>query len=137
MLGGALIGLIVGLIIVGVFWYIASQKKPSFDARVSRSAEFAVDMAPAAVIAKVGEAAPAMGLSVALTDDKSDRLILDQGVSLNNFGNFLAVTAVADGKGSMVTVGLMDKAPQWGPVVTKKHRQLVNKVKAALGVASG
>jgi len=136
MLAGALIGLIIGLIMAGVFWYIASQKKPSFDAPVSRSEAFTAGLAPAAAIAKVSEAAPAMGLKVALSDDKSDRLILEEGVSLSSYGFFVLISATGEADGSTITVGLMNKAPQWGPVVTKKHRRLVEKVKGALGGAA-
>ncbi|HUT51220.1 MAG TPA: hypothetical protein VM325_17965 [Alphaproteobacteria bacterium] len=136
MLGGALIGLIIGLIMAGVFWYIASQKKPSFDAPVSRSDAFTVALAPSAAIAKVSEAAPAMGLKVALNDDNADRLILEERASFSSYGFFLAISATAEGNGSTITVGLMNKAPQWGPVVTRKHRALVEKIKGALGIAA-
>lgn len=134
MLGGALLGLIVALGVVGVFWYMASKKQPSFDLPVARTDTFDVDLAPAAVIAKLTEAAPAMGLKVALADDKADRVILEDGMSINNYGSFLKITAAADGTGAAVTVDLMNKAPQWGPVVTKKHRTLTEKVKGALGL---
>jgi len=137
MLGGALIGLIVALVVIGVFWFIAKNKKPSFDLPVSRSESFEVGMAPAAAIARLREAEAAMGLAVALDDAGGDRLILEERASLNSYGNFLAVGAAGEGGGSTVTVGLMNKAPQWGPVVTRKHRKLADKVRGALGVAAG
>jgi len=135
MLQGAIIGLIVGLGMAVVFYFIAKGKKASFDLPVVRTETFSVGFAPEAAIAKVAEAAAGMGLKVALTDGGADRVILEDGVSFNSYGSFLKVSAVGEGGGSAVTVDLMNKAPQWGPVVTKKHRLLTQKVKGALGTA--
>lgn len=134
MLQGAILGLIAALGMAVVFWYIASKKKASFDLPVSRTETFDVALAPAAAIAKVREAASAIGLSVALTDQQANRVLLDEPTSLKNYGSFLRVSAAGQGSGSAVTVDLMNKAPQWGPVVTKKHRALAAKVKGALGL---
>jgi len=136
MVGGAIIGLIVGLIVVGVFYYMASQKKPSFDLPVSRSEDFNANLDPAGAIGRVNEAAQTMGLSVALEDKANHRVILDEPTSLKGYGNFIAVSAAPDGKGSKITVALMNKAPQWGPVVTKRHRAFATQIKTALGVAT-
>jgi hypothetical protein len=135
ILVGAILGLVIGLIFAGIFWYIASQKKPSFDAAVSRSATFNVDMPPAAAIARIKDAAPAMKLGVALSDDPANRVILDEAMSFWSYGAFVQVTAVGAGAGAAITVDLMNKAPQYGPVVTKRHRSLVERIKGALGAA--
>ena len=136
MLQGALIGLIVGLGLAVVFWWMASKKKPSFDLPAARSETFSVGLAPAAAVAKIVEAASAMGLSVALSDTATNRVLLDEPTSIMNYGSYLRVSAASDGDGTAVTVDLVNKAPQWGPVVTKKHRALTGKVKGALGVAT-
>jgi len=136
MLQGAIIGLIIGLGMAIVFWWMASKKKPSFDLPAARSETFSVGLAPAAAVAKVAEAASAMGLSVALSDTGANRVLLDEPTSIKNYGSYLRVSAASEGDGAAVTVDLVNKAPQWGPVVTKKHRLLTGKVKGALGVAA-
>ncbi|MDH3236461.1 MAG: SAM-dependent methyltransferase, partial [Alphaproteobacteria bacterium] len=57
--------------------------------------------------------------------------------SIMNYGSYLRVSAAIEGTGAAVTVDLVNKAPQWGPVVTKKHRALTEKVRGALGTAAG
>jgi hypothetical protein len=136
MLQGALIGLIIGLGMAIVFWWIASKKKPSFDLPAARSETFSVGLDPAAAIAKIAEAASAMGLSVALSDTGANRVLLDEPTSITNYGSYLRVSAAGDRDGAAVTVDLVNKAPQWGPVVTKKHRLLTEKVKGALGAGA-
>jgi hypothetical protein len=133
MLAGAVIGLIIGLAFAVGYFYLASKKQPSFDLPVARSETFSTGLAPAAAVAKVAEAAPAMGLSVALRDGAGDRVLLDEPVTMKSYGSFLRVSAAGEGAGAAVTVDLMNKVRQWGPVVTKKHRTLTEKVKAALG----
>lgn len=137
MLQGAIIGLIVGLGMAIVFWWMASKKKPSFDLPAARSETLSVELAPAAAIAKVVEAATAIGLSVALSDNAANRVLLEEPTSIMNYGSYLRVSAAIEGTGAVVTVDLVNKAPQWGPVVTKKHRALMEKVRGALGTAAG
>ncbi len=130
-----ILGLAAGSVIyVGVFVW-AMRRPPSFDAASSRSGAFSHDMAPPAVIARLKEAAPVMGLKLALEDDANHRLVLSEGMSLFSFGNFILVDATADGPGSKVTVGLKPRVPQWGPAVTSRHRAVLTKIKAALGAA--
>jgi hypothetical protein len=134
MLQGAIIGLIVGLGMAIVFWWMASKKQASFDLPGVRSETFTVGLDPTAAIAKTVEAASAMGLSVALNDAPNNRVLLEEPTSIMNYGCYLRVAATSEGAGAAVTVDLVNKAPQWGPVVTKKHRLLAGKVKGALGV---
>jgi len=136
MIGGALLGFVVSLIVIGIMLIISSKKKPSWDAAVKRNSTFSLDMEPAAAIARLKEAAPAAGLSVALEDDGNNRLILNETGSMLSFGNFVPVSASAAAGGSQVSVGLTTKVPQWGPVVGKKHEAILGKIKAALGAAA-
>lgn len=135
MLGGALIGLIVGLIAIGIMLVISSRKQPSWDAATRRSEAFSVGMEPTAAIARLKEAAPAAGFAIVLEDDGNNRLILSDKISAFSFGFFIPVSAVADGAGSKVAVGLTPRAPQWGPVLKKKHGIFLDKIKAVLGAA--
>lgn len=134
MLQGAIIGLIVGLGMAVVFYFIAKGKKASFDLPVARTETFSVGLAPEAAIAKVRDAASTIGLKVALADEPSNRVLLEEGLTISNYGSFLKVSAANEGGGAAVTVDLMNKAPQWGPVVTKKHLALAAKIKGVLGL---
>jgi len=132
---GALIGGVIGLIIVGIMFLVARSAKPSFDAKRSREGSFGVAMAPKEVTARLKDAAGSMGYEVALLDEANDRIILSEGFGLTSYGNFIPVTAVQSGGETTVTVGLTPKAPQYGPMVTRRHKSAMESVQSALGAA--
>lgn len=136
ILTGAIIGGVIGMVVVGIYWILASQAKPSFDVKLQRSGAFAAPMPPAAVIARLRDGAAAQKLEVALLDEANGRIILSEPVTVWSFGSFIHVTAEPAGGDAKVTVGLKTKAPQWGPVLGKIHKKVADKVKAILGLAA-
>ena len=132
---GVWIGLIVGAGIVIVFYLIAANRKPDFDAKQQRTATIESDLAPAAAIGRLKERAEANGLKVALADEAGARIILAEGMTLFSWGMYFPVSARAAGAGSVITVGLSPRAPQYGPVLTHKINKAADKVRAMLAGA--
>jgi hypothetical protein len=132
---GVWIGLIIGVGIVVVFFLIAANRKPDFNAKQQRTAAIESNLAPAAAIERLKERAGANGLKVALTDANGTRIILAEGMTLFSWGMYFPISARAEGAGSIVTVGLSPRAPQYGPVLTHKINKAADKVRAMLAGA--
>ena len=135
-MGGFGTGLLIGIVVVGVFFLFAALRKPSFDMAVNRSGAITSALPPDDALARIEAAAPGARLKVVEADAAGHRLLLSKGTSGFSWGHFLVVTAApAAGGGSTITVGLKTKVPQFGGVAGHYHRQAMDTVRDA--VAAG
>ena len=133
ILTSALVGAVVGALVVIVFGFISSRRKGSFDVKVNRSGVVDTPVAPEEALRRIEASAPGQGLTVEQVDSAGQRILLSEGLGLSSFGHFFPITvAAAEGGGSAVTVGLKTKVPQYGPVVGRNHRKIMEKVRSAL-----
>lgn len=137
ILTGALIGAVIGGGFVIVMWIVASKAKPSFDVTIRRDGTFSVPQAPADALQAIQKGIASQGLKVEIVDKPGGRMVLSEGTTFMSFGHFVVVTVADDGSGgAAITVGLATKVPQYGPVVTRNHTKMVDKVKAAVGATA-
>lgn len=132
ILTSALVGAVVGALVVIVFGFISSRRKGSFDVKVNRSGVVDTPVAPEEALRRIEASAPGQGLTVEQVDSAGQRILLSEGLGLSSFGHFFPITVAAAEGGSAVTVGLKTKVPQYGPVVGRNHRKIMEKVRAAL-----
>jgi hypothetical protein len=137
ILTGALIGLVIGGGVVVVFFIIAMNRKPEYDAKTSRSGTLASPLPPADVIAALEAGAPERGLKVAAVDKAGNRMVLGQNITLFSWGMYLPVHVTPEGSGSTLTVGLYPRAPQYGPVLTHKHNKAMEAIRAIVAGGEG
>ncbi|MCB9947114.1 MAG: hypothetical protein H6842_04710 [Rhodospirillaceae bacterium] len=129
MVSGALIGAVVGLLVVLVFMAIAKTKTGSLDMPVQRSGTVAASVPPEEVLRRLEAAAPRNGLKVEQVDAAGGRILLSDGTSFTSFGNFYPIAVAPAASGAEITVGLKTKAPQYGPVVGRNHNRIMDKVR--------
>ena len=127
------IGLLIGIVLVGVFLVLAKLRKPSFDMAVNRSGVVATTLPPDEVLARIEAAARSGGLKVEQVDAAGHRLLLSRGASGFSWGHFVVVAAApAEGGGSTITVGLKTKVPQFGFIAGHHHRKAMDTVRGAV-----
>ena len=133
MLSSALIGAVIGVVVVLVFGFLASRRKGSFDIKVNRSGVVETALAPDEALRRIEASAAGQGLKVEQVDTAGQRILLSEGMGLSSFGHFYPITlAPAEGGGSAITVGLKPKVPQFGPVVGRNHRRIMDRIRVAL-----
>ena len=132
MIEGAIIGGVIGVIMVVVFGIIAHFKKASFDVKVKRSGVIETAGAPDETIRRIQSSAPGAGLKVEEIDTAGHRILLSEGLSFGSFGHFFPISAEASAGGARVTVGMSTKIPQYGPVVSRNHRKIMDKVRGMI-----
>lgn len=129
----ALIGAVIGGAVVLVFALISSRRKGSFDVKVNRSGVVETTAAPGEALRRIEASAAGQGLKVEQVDTAGHRILLSEGLRFSSFGHFFPITvAPAEGGGSSITVGLKTKVPQYGPVVGRNHRKIMDKVRTAV-----
>lgn len=133
ILTSALVGAIVGAAVVLIFGLMSNRRKGSFDVKVNRSGVVDTPLPPAEALQRIEASAADHGLKVEQVDTPGQRILLSEGMGLASFGHFFPISvAPADGGGSAVTVGLKTKVPQYGPVVGRNHRKIMNKIRSAV-----
>ena len=126
-------GLLIGIVVVGVFLIFAALRKPSFDMAVNRSGVVTTALPPGDALARIEAAARGAGLTVVETDTAGHRLLLSKGASVFSWGHFVVVAAApAAGGGATITVGLKTKVPQFGGVAGHHHRKAMDTVRGAV-----
>jgi hypothetical protein len=130
----ALIGAVIGLVVVVAMAFIGSRRKPVFDAPPKRNATVASALPPAEALARIKAIPNAQNkLTVAAEEPAKGLVVLGDSMSLASFGNFYPCFAKAAGAGSEIVVGIQPKAPQYGPVVSSKLRKVTEAVRLAVG----
>lgn len=132
MLQGAIIGLVVGAVMVVVFFILAKNKKPEIDMKARKTTAVETPLAPADAFEKLRDNAGKHALTVPLADNAAHKLVLSDGMTLFSWGMFYPVSVEATGSGARVTVGVSPKTPQWGPVIPHKLEKAVGKVRTIL-----
>ena len=133
ILSSALIGAVVGAAVVLVFGLLSRRRKGSFDMKVNRSGIVETTLPPADALQRIEVSAAGQGLKVEQVDTAGLRILLSEGLGFSSFGHFFPITvAPAEGGGSAITVGLKTKVPQYGPVVGRNHRKIMDKVRTAV-----
>ena len=136
ILTSALIGAVIGALVVIIFGFVSSRRKGSFDVKVNRSGVVDTTLAPDEALRRIEAAATQQGLTVEQVDTAGQRILLSEGLGFSSFGHFFPISVAAtEGGGSAVTVGLKTKVPQYGPVVGRNHRKIMEKVRSAVSVS--
>lgn len=129
---GALIGLLVGVVMIGIFLAIALSRKPEVGMAARRTDTLDTPLAPADAVERIRTQAVGHGLKIAAEDPDGRRLVLSDGMTLFSFGMFYPVAVEDAGGGARITVGVAPRAPQWGPVIPHKLGKTVDKLRTML-----
>ena len=133
ILSSALVGAVIGAVVILVFGFLSSRRKGSFDVKVNRSGVVETSVTPAEALRRIEASAPGHGLKVEQVDTAGQRILLSEGMGFSSFGHFFPITlAPAEDGGSAITVGLKTKVPQYGPVVGRNHRKIMDKIRTAV-----
>ena len=133
ILTSALIGAVVGGAVVFIFALISGRRKGSFDVKLNRSGVVKTALAPEEALRRIEASAAGQGLKIEQVDTAGLRILLSEGLGISTFGHFFPISvAPAEDGGSAITVGLKTKVPQYGPVVGRNHRKIMNKIRTAV-----
>lgn len=135
MLTGALIGAMVGLVIVTVFLVVAAMRKgtSAVKNKPGKILAFIAPMQHPDVMKTVIRFAQQSGYKVDDIANTGWRIILGDSPTFTSYGFFYPVYMSSQPDGStLIEVGIKSKAIQWGPIVTRKHEQCFNGIRAAV-----
>jgi hypothetical protein len=135
MLTGALIGAIVGVVIVTIFLIVGAMRKgtSAVKNKPKKILAFIAPMQHPDVMKTVIRFAQQSGYKVDDIANPGWRIILSDSPTFTSYGFFYPVyMSPQPNGGTLVEVGIKSKAIQWGPIVTRKHEQCFNGIRAAV-----
>lgn len=98
----------------------------------SRFESFNSELSPAEVVERLAAGVPGFAIDDVDRDDTA--VLLSTKPTFATWGFFYPVHVAADGRGgSEITVGIKSKLFQFGPLVTKWHRQCLLAVQTTVG----
>ena len=140
MLQSALVGGLIGAGVVAVMavlvWLINRGKTGAeyLQAMPSRKLRFTTETPPDKIMAALASGVPEAKATLMQTDEKTARLVLASPMSLATWGFWYPIHITpAPGGGSQVDVGITSRGFQWGPLVTKAHKNFIAMVQARVG----
>ena len=128
----AVIGAAIGVVVALVLVFIAGTRKGSLALKAQRSGVIRVDMPPAEALNRIQMVAPGIKLKVEEVDAAGGRILLSEGATLNSFGHFLPIAVTPANGGAEITVGLKPKVPARGPLVARRHRRIMERIRNAV-----
>lgn len=131
--------MLIGIIIVVVILIFAAlRSSPTYDLKPNKEANFETKVPVDAILKIIIKYAQLHNYKIDDLDEEKSRLILSDSASLTSFGFLYPINITKSDSGvNLVEIGVASKTIQtYGPVITNKHKQLVNGIKAALIVES-
>jgi|SRR6185369_10786422 hypothetical protein len=114
------------------YGFAATRKANAAAARPTRrTALLSSELAPAAAFARL-RAASLGRFKLADSDERRLVLVFGSGITPFSWGFFFPVFVTAAGSGSRIEAGIRSRIFQWGPVVSKTHREFVDALERAL-----
>lgn len=136
MLAGAVIGATVAAVMMIAVWLINRGKTgvEYLQNMSSRVLRFTTETPPDKIMASLAGGVPEAKATLMQTDEKTSRLVLASPISLATWGFWYPIHITpAPGGGSQVDVGIASRGMQWGPLVTKAHKNFIAMVQARTG----
>lgn len=138
ILVGAIIGGSIGLIMSGIGYLMAlrSTGQQYLQTMPRRVLMFETPQSPDEVVARLSQGFPGSPIQLTASVPGGNRLLFAKNPGFTDWGFFYPVfVAAAPNGGSQVQVGIASRAFQWGPLVTKAHKNFVGLVQQTLGVS--
>jgi len=127
-----IVGIVV-LVAIGVGYLIAATRKA--DAKAARPSGRAITLdsplAPDTAFARL-RSAPLGRFTLGDSDEANRVLVFASSVTLFSWGFFFPVFVRAGGAGTRIEIGLKSRLVQWGPIVTRTHKEFAAAVEKAL-----
>ena len=126
--------IVVVLMCIGIGLYARSRKAEDvLRKRPNKIIAFTVAVPPTKVIQIIREFAQNNRYSISPFSEVENRIILGEGASWTSYGFFYPVyISDKDNGSSLIEVGIKGKVMQFGPIVSKKHKNMVNDLKKAI-----
>jgi hypothetical protein len=137
MFGGKswVVGIVVLAAIAAGYVIAMARKANAKDAQPSDKAMTVESpLAPDAVFARL-RAAPLGHFKLGDSDEANRVLVFATAVTLFSWGFFFPVFVRAGGAGTRIEVGIKSRLFQWGPIVTRTHKEFVAALEKALAGA--
>jgi hypothetical protein len=134
-LSGALIGALVGMVVVTIGLIVAATRKgaSAVKNRPKKILAFIAPMPPAEVMKSVIRYGQQSGYRIDDIANPGWRIILSEKPSFTTWGFFYPVYMTANQQGgTLVEVGIKSRFIQMGPIVTRKHEECFNGIRAAI-----
>ena len=131
-----IIFLLIPLVMVGIGLIVAFSKKGSVAGAQmgSRVLDVHTPADPDTAFAKI----KGMGGLYKVDDSDPSRrvIVLSSSPTMFSWGFLYPVFIQPEGSGSSIQVGIHSKCIQWGPIVTRAHKDVIARIERALGVAT-
>lgn len=137
MFGGQswIIGIIV-LVVIAAGYLIAMSRKANAKGAQPTGRTMTVNspLAPDAVFARLRAASPGR-FKLGDSDEANRVLVFASSVTPFSWGFFFPVFLRADGTGTRIDAGIKSRLFQWGPIVTRTHKEFVAALEKTLAGA--
>lgn len=133
MFDGIYWGIIIGVVgMSAISLLMLLRPAPPIDAQFGgKRLGFSTSVPPAEAYRAIANLGPGYKFSVARSSEPMKRLLLADGMGFSSWGFYYPVdlAARADG-GTDVSIGIRSKAIQWGPLVTRAQKKMVDQLQA-------
>jgi hypothetical protein len=128
-------GLVIGIVMAGVFLVIASMRggSSSLGDRPKRLKSFTASMDSQKAFKSVIRFAQQTGYKISAIDEDKKQLVLEESASATSWGFLYPIFVSTASEGAaLIEVGIKSKLAQVGPIVTRSHEKCFNGIQAAI-----
>ena len=127
--------IIIGLLVTGVFFVIASLRKgsSSLGNKPKRLKSFSTMLKPLDAFKAIIAWAPVAGYQIDEVEEEDMKLLLSSSATATTYGFFYPIFFSTNTSGTcLVEVGIKSKILQIGPIVSRNHEKCFNGIRAAV-----
>lgn len=131
---GALVGLIVGSVIVGFALILASMRKGNslLGNPPGRNQKFVVDCTAEQAFKEIIRFAQKSNYRIIAVDEKNFNLVLEEAASITTWGFFFSIMVSAQSDSTAtILIGIKSKLVQVGPIVDRSLERCCSEIRTA------
>ena len=128
-------GIVIGALVAGIgcLAYSMLRSPPPLTSGIGRRMmSFQMASDTEAVFSAILASFPRGRYKVASHDMARGRIFLEAPISWASWGFYFPIDISERGGGTLIEIGIVSKAFQWGPLVTRAHKELFETVRSAV-----